>query len=149
VNGARVAAGLLLLAGCREPRFHEDAWYRPPTREVSAECGSASSLSFHEVPLGDDLAKRLDQAAWVEVSDAEVGTLLGEAPPAAGLRHFVVRALYLQKATGGYSVKACGGRLLVHHGSLGHHAVPMRRAALLVELEEPPAEVFVSCSLAS
>jgi hypothetical protein len=39
-------------------------------------------------------------------------------------------------------------QLVVNHGSLGSSAVPMKRQALVLQLERMPAEVFVACSMA-
>ena len=54
----------------------------------------------------------------------------------------------VSKGMGSFSVTAHQDQLLVFHGSLGSVRYPMRRQAPVVQLEEPPSEVFVTCSMA-
>jgi hypothetical protein len=61
---------------------------------------------------------------------------------------YLVRGLYLNRGTGGFTVKYDGRDLYVHHGSLGHHAVPMSRQPLLVALPRAPEHVYVLVSMA-
>lgn len=61
---------------------------------------------------------------------------------------YLTRGLYLNRGTGRFSVYISADQLVVHHGSLGASAVPMKRQALVLQLEQSPAEVFVYCSMA-
>jgi hypothetical protein len=65
-----------------------------------------------------------------------------------GKTPYLVRALYFQKATGGFSVCILRNKLLVEHLSLGHHWVPMKRSALVVFLKTRPEHVYVTCNTA-
>lgn len=66
----------------------------------------------------------------------------------AGSSLFLVRAVFLNRDTGGFTVTPVWSDLLVEHGSLGRSAVPMKRQALIVRLPQKPETVFVSCSMA-
>jgi len=61
---------------------------------------------------------------------------------------YLVRALVLNEATGGFSLYLDGDDLCVFHGSLGHSPVPMTRHPVVVYLERPPKRVLVDVSMA-
>lgn len=64
------------------------------------------------------------------------------------LRPYLVRGLYLNEGTGAFSVYFRDTTLWVVHGSLGKHAVPMKRRPLVVFLEHVPTKVYVSVRMA-
>jgi hypothetical protein len=65
-----------------------------------------------------------------------------------GTKPYLTRGVYLNRGTGGFSVYILEDQLLVRHGSFGRSAVPMKRQALVLQLEHSPTEVFVTCSMA-
>jgi len=83
------------------------------------------------------------------LSAGELSNLTGmDAQPDPGMQFYLVRAVYLNEGTGGFHINRVGSQVEVHHTCLGRHAVPMKRAALVVQLGEPPSEVYVTCSMA-
>jgi hypothetical protein len=84
-----------------------------------------------------------------EISNEEAIRLLGstvDVPP--GTKPHLIRAVYLNKGTGAFVIYSRGDDLFVKHGSLGHHAVPMKRQCLVVFLDRSPKRLYVSCSMA-
>ena len=68
-----------------------------------------------------------------------------------GKASFLIRSVYLNSETGGFRVRASAGTgdaVIVDHGSLGRHPVPMKRQALVVPLARKPDNVFVSYKMA-
>jgi hypothetical protein len=91
----------------------------------------------------------LQDVAIVGLSREQTAEFIGEAlPELSGTKPYLARGVYLNRGTGSFSVYILEGQLLVHHGSLGRNAVPMKRQALVLQLEHNPTEVFVACSMA-
>jgi hypothetical protein len=63
-----------------------------------------------------------------------------------GLTPYLVRAIYGQGATGGYSLSRFEGELLVQHSSLGSPVY--HRAALVVNLPSEPQRLFIEVGFA-
>jgi len=83
------------------------------------------------------------------LSETEASRLVGTTvTPDPGMTFYLLRAVYLNEGTGTFYVSQRGEDLNVHHGCLGRHAAPMKRAAVIVQLREAPREVYVTCSMA-
>ena len=155
--GLRNAAGILIAlsltaSACSSgPHYSPDSWHAPPPPPYPFQCESLPAGQFVEV--GSDAFARY--ASALEQSPAvalELGEVAGIAPtgfvvPLQG-NPYLLRALFLNHATGRFGVCVSRSSVLVSHGSLGASPVPMRRSALLAFLETPPAQVYVSVSMA-
>jgi hypothetical protein len=96
-----------------------------------------------------DAERLLQDGSIVELTDQEAVELIGKVlPDALGTKPYLTRGLYLNRGTGRFSVYILEDQLVVHHGSLGSSPVAMKRQALVLQLEQSPAEVFVTCSIA-
>jgi len=62
---------------------------------------------------------------------------------------YLVRAVSLNEGTGAFRVTLLpSADIVVTHDSLGHYPVPMKRRPIIVELDSPPRNVYVTCSMA-
>jgi len=68
-------------------------------------------------------------------------------PEAMSTKPYLVRGVYLNRITGRFLVYLLGDQVRVHHGSMGSRAVPMKRQALVVQLEAAPKEIYVTLSI--
>jgi hypothetical protein len=142
-----------LLVACRDDRAATsvDSWYNPPPAKIYPLTGW-QVLDFkrlHQVAAAQQTAaeKLLETAAALEITAQQAADLLGQPlPDIPGTKPYLTRAVYLNP--GGFSVYARGEQLLISHASLGHSPVPMKRQALVLQLAQPPVEVFVTCSMA-
>jgi len=130
----------------------EDSWYNPPPEGTPGrQWSELDRTRIHEVTESKepDAERLLQDASIVELTDQEAVELIGKAlPDAPGTKPYLTRGLYLNRGTGRFSVYILEDQLVVHHGSLGSSAVPMKRQALVLQLEQSPVEVFVICSMA-
>jgi hypothetical protein len=149
---AFVGLSVLAAGGCRLDErawTKADSWYRPTDGRAVARDGA--ELPVHEVQEGRIPAacSRLENASWVTLEPDDASDLVGTAlTPAAGQQFYLVRAVFLNRGTGGFSAWRANECLYVHHGSLGHFPVPMKRTALVLELDRAPKDVYISCSMA-
>ncbi len=130
----------------------QDSWYKTPTSGIDwSHEERFVEVKFQEVtgatePKAESLLK---QKSIVQLSLAQARTFTGnQFKPTKAKRPYLVRAVYLNKETGGFSVFLDGNKLIVSHDSLGHSAVPMKRQALVVSLSAQPSQVFVTCGMA-
>jgi hypothetical protein len=152
-----ILAGLLLmslLAACADDNrawTTQDAWYRPaPTNVAFGQWPSLDRTRIHAVAEGQEAAaeKLLATVPAVELTAQQATDLVGRPlPDVAGAKPYLVRAVYLNRETGQFLVNVSGDQLAVTHRSMGSQAVPMRRQALVLQLERAPAEVFVGASM--
>jgi hypothetical protein len=147
---------LVGLLGCAQTQTHHawssaDSWFHPPNEW--SRFRQAQNLPATDVVevLPDRLVaaeEQLRDIACVAVSSERAADLTGQKIEAgAGTTLFLVRAVYLNHATGRFSVVPVGRDLLVEHGSLGRSAVPMKRQALVVRLPRKPEVVYVTCEM--
>jgi hypothetical protein len=127
-------------------------WLRAPDAESSSFVGStelsgnaysevsASTLLRAVATLADQPFVLLNQAS---VSDFSSGHFTCVFPQQA----YLVRAVYQNEATGGFSIRIKDGALLVSHGSLGQPS-EKQKTALVVCLRSAPTDLFVSASSA-
>jgi uncharacterized protein YceK len=127
----------------------EDSWYRPALQDPPAAHAFAIDPSrIHEVtPTREKEAENfLSETSARELTPEEAQHYTGRPFTAiAGTRPYLVRGVLLN--TGVLSVYAKDRTLWVEHGCMGHHPVPMKRQALVVQLAEVPANVYCSCSM--
>jgi hypothetical protein len=127
----------------------EDTWYAEPEMalpwDAELEYELISSVPSSELALAEQL---LESRSWRRLSVAEVAELLGkDANTRTGKHLYLLRAVYLNAKTGGFSVRHNNGIVHVHHSSLGRRAVPMKRGAVIVPLKSDPESVYVTCSM--
>ncbi len=106
---------------------------------------------IHEVRASNlaAAAKLLDTASWIELNPETARDLTGQPlPDSPPTKFYLVRAVYLNRGTGKFYIRTTNGYLWVAHGCLGARPVPMKRQPLVVQLEHPPKDVYVSCSMA-
>jgi hypothetical protein len=91
----------------------------------------------------------LQDVPILELSNQEAVEFVGQAlPDVPGTRPYLTRGLYLNRQTYMFSVYVSGDQLVVHHGTLGTSPQPMKRQALVLQLESKPSQVFLYCSMA-
>jgi hypothetical protein len=96
-----------------------------------------------------DAERLLEDVSILELSDEQAAEFVGVALPGApGTRPYLTRGLYLNRQTTMFTVYVREDRLVVYHGTLGTSPLPMRRQALVLQLERKPSEVFVTCTMA-
>ena len=82
----------------------------------------------------------LQEGSSVALTDQQASDLVGEPlPDVSGTQPYLVRALLLNRGTGNFTVYILEDQVSVKHGSLGGHAVPMRRQPLILQLGRCPA----------
>ncbi len=131
-----------------------DSWYRkPPESFYDRQNAPVDIQDRFVIPIPAQQQAQA-QAMLADVSfrvltehEASALTLTPQKAE-AGMKFYLVRAVCLNAANGKFMVDRIGPSLRVFHGCLGLEAVPMKRAALMVELASPPSEVFVDCSMA-
>jgi hypothetical protein len=145
-----------LLGGCRGAStptpLPRDDWYRAPPKEHQFYWNwpELDAARIHIV-VEDEQAnaqKLLEQVALAEITTQQAGTFLGRTLPGApGTTPYLVRGLYRNPGTGNYAVYVGEDQIVVHHGSLGSRSPPVARQALIVQLEDRPAQVYVLSSV--
>jgi len=141
------------LLGCRDERAwtSADSWYNPPPSEIYPLSGwkTLDYTQIHQVTAAQQPAAEalLENAAILELTPQQAAELTGQ--PLADhptTKPYLTRGVYLNR--GGFSIHFKDQQLLVSHDSLGHGPAPMKRQALVLQLNRLPQEVFVTCSMA-
>lgn len=125
----------------------EDGWYRPVDSSFAGtEWQPIPDEQVWEVrdSLQARMQERLAEHPVVPLSRQEAAAAV-EGYKAGGdsLQPYLVRALYLNYGTGGFSLYRSGTSLAAVHSSLGKSAVPMKRRALVILLPVPPQELYI------
>ena len=60
----------------------------------------------------------------------------------------LLRGVVLNEGNGAWTVSASKLTVMVSHGCLGKHPVPMKRKAIVAVLAAMPREVYVCCDMA-
>jgi hypothetical protein len=149
-----VALTLMLgLAGCTD--HHQawssvDSWFHPPKDVMPfPRAAMLPSVDVMEVAATKmpEAEEQLRDVACIEVSSQSAAELIGQSVESATGNLYLVRAVYLNRGTGKFTVVPLGRDLLVTHNSLGRTAVPMKRQALVVRLPQKPDVVYVDCGM--
>jgi hypothetical protein len=144
-----VLLSLLAVVGCGDHRAFSsvDSWWKPPPDNVAfAPLGSDRFAAVNDTLQPEAQAALLETPAK-RVSAEEAARLTGKQLPAGG-EYILLRAVMLNKGTGGFHVGMSGRAVHIHHSCLGRHAVPMARKALIAVLPALPEAVYISCSMA-
>lgn len=146
-------AGLVTSCGRQQAWTDQDSWYTgPPSREEPYWSSPELDRSrVHEVLESREAEAEalLQDVPATALTDGQAADLIGQPlPDVPGTTPYLVRGLYLNRGTGQFLVYVSGERLTVHHASMGSRTVPMKRQALVLQLEQSPEEVFVFCSMA-
>jgi hypothetical protein len=93
---------------------------------------------------------RLATQVVMELTEREAAALTGQGlQPTSGTKPYLLRGVYLNWGTGGYSAYVLPDNdVIVHHGCLGRFPVPMKRRAVVLRLDFAPRNVYVACSMA-
>lgn len=150
---ACVAAIAISLAGCADRRAwtQTDSWWNPPR---ISQPGPGTKLDSSRVDLVSDAADQDAQALLAnspaaEISDEQAAHLVGlPLKPHPGARIYLLRGVYLRKSSGVFNVYVLSnGNIAVIFDCIGASPVPMRRQGIVAQLDKPPGEVFVMCSM--
>jgi hypothetical protein len=131
----------------------QDSWYNaaPPEIPRRGEWDRLDRARIHEILESRELQAEelLQDVSIVELTAEQAAGFVGAAlPDMPGTQPYLTRGVYLNRGTGAFSVYVLENQLLVHHSCLGRRAVPMKRQALVLQLERKPEDVFVTCSMA-
>jgi len=152
IGWSLVAIGVTGGAETRPAWSSMDSWFHPRQNESHfQQVEKLPDADVMEVAPAKmpEAEEQLRDVVCVELSSQRASELTGQPVKAiAGGSLFLVRAVYLNRGTGKFTVSLSGRNLLVEHGSLGHSAVPMKRQALVVRLRQKPDVVYVSYSMA-
>jgi hypothetical protein len=121
--------------------LNPDSLLERAAKDADAQAEIQEKESQMPAFAGDKADKGKTWAAKFRQSAAKARGLKGKLKP------YLVRGLYLNEGTGAFSVCFRDTTLWVAHGSLGSHAVPMKRRPLVVFLEHAPTKVYVSVSI--
>ena len=128
------------LLGVKE--LNPDSLLERAAKDAEAQAEKREKESQMPAFTGDTADEMKKEAAEHRQSAARARGLNGKLKP------YLVRGLYLYEGTGAFSVYFRDTTLWVAHGSLGKHAVPMKRRPLVVFLEHAPTKVYVSVWMA-
>lgn len=150
-----VALSSLLGCGGRDNRAFTAAaaWYRVPPIELldAHDLTPLDKGDFALVtePKQAEAQAKLEDAACKKLSSQEAEDLLGKPIEGQDAGELVLlRAVTRNEGTGAFDVAWRDGVVVVHHGCLGRHSVPMNRRALVAKPPTLPKEVSVHCSMA-
>lgn len=127
----------------------KDSWYNAP-KEKNLVPWNWAEKEFYETKQATQKEAQalLEKRQIVKISIGQLNYFAKQQVQAVeNYAFYIVRGVFLNEETGGFSIFIEGKRLWVYHGSLGHFPVPMKRKALIVSLDQMPDEVFVTCMM--
>jgi uncharacterized protein YceK len=128
----------------------QDSWYRPALQDPRvAHATPIDPARVHEVPTSreHEAEELLRETPTRELTPEEARHYSGQpVVPVSGTKPYLVRGVLLNSGT--FTLFAKDRTLWIEHGSRGHRPVPMKRRALVVQLEHAPANVFCTCGMA-
>ena len=142
---------LFLLWGCcteYRPEEYLNSWNQPPVtigpeRKWSQYKGKVQLVKKDKMTLAENF---LEKVSVLEVSPDQVLDLVGRQEPLVGSNKFyLIRGLYIY-TTGRFEVKLSGDALWVRHSSHGPCRIPDSRQAIVLQLDQKPGLVYVTCS---
>ncbi len=146
VGGLLVGAAVLV-AGCaggQKAWVREDSWFQGPGRgnDILRTAGKPVAWSDVRAAARGEAAARLEKEAVVELTPEEHAKYVEGPLGDPAMRWFLVRGVYVNWATGHFSVLTDGRDLLVLHRSFSSKTGEMRRWPLVVAMKERPGEVW-------
>jgi hypothetical protein len=155
LSSVLILAGVMLCscAANRRAWTTKDSWYNalPPEAPAWWEWDKLDRARIHEVidAKGPQAEELLQNVPILVLSAEQASELIGKTlPEVPGTQPYLTRGVYLNRGTGAFSVSILEDQIRVDHSSLGRSAVPMKRLALVLQLERKPTEVFITCSMA-
>lgn len=142
-----------LAGGCADRRAWtvQDSWFNPPP---ATESHDSTPLEGSRIDLVMDTKeaaaeRMLAGASYVPITDDQAKDLIGlPIRPYPGTQPYLVRGVSLGKRAELFDVfELKDDDILVFSNCMGHAAAPMRRQALVVQLAQPPRQVFVLCRM--
>ena len=126
----------------------EETWLNAGSMDIHAAkiVADVPSSSFFEVPVSmfEEAERRLNSTATMSLQNYDVDALSrNRFSCAEGSTPFLVRAVFTNGSTGGFSLKRLDSALWVSHSSLGA-STGTHRSALLVCLNFIPSVVYVT-----
>lgn len=109
---------------------------------VAAELDALRARKHRAVVERRDRWSRVDEAVLASLSESFAAEVYETYRP------YLVRAVAKNEGTGRFYASMCEDALYVHHGSLGRSIPPSTRVPIVVFLNQPPIEVFVTWSMA-
>ena len=146
-------AVFLVSTGCQDRRAwtSTDAWFHPPTTDLPPADRAIENSRIETVSEEKeiDAEETMGRSPFVEISLEQAKDLVGlPLLPHPGAKIYLVRAVYLDRRSGAFQVyRLSGNDILVYHECLGGRPLPMKRQALVLQLNQPPREVFTLCRM--
>jgi hypothetical protein len=147
------AVVLVLAIAVLEPAGQDQSgreWLRSPPAKSFAEWTPVPEKDVYEVVASKEIIAVLSELSgkpWIALSEGQARYYTGHYfQKTPGQRTFLVRAVYGQGGTGGYSVSRRGSEVHVSHGSLGRSDAS-HKSALVVNLDFVPQQLFVTASV--
>jgi hypothetical protein len=142
----RFANTLIVLAAASASAGEPASWLPPPPEYLGSyeDWTEIPKEAFSEVSAASlpSAESRLASAAFVALAANSVKAITPSsfkcAPPA---KTYLVRAAYMNRGTGAFSLHWAGAALIVTHNSLGSIS-PIRRSVLVACLARQPSQVF-------
>jgi hypothetical protein len=141
----------ILVVGCADhrPFIAVNTWFNPTGHE--ADFRRLDEARIHPVNSSHELWAEaiLANVSFAEITAEQAEQCTGGTLPSIpGTKPYIVRGVYLNRGTGQFEIRVWpNNNIEVFHGCLGDHPVPMKRQVLVLQLENPPNQVFVSCRM--
>jgi hypothetical protein len=120
-------------------------WILAPSQQLAVSTG------WREVPycepqenLISDYLARLESATYLKIGLDEFYKLCGSVKKEGIETAFIVRALYIGKYTGDYIVRKKAESIWVNHESLASKSTKPTKSAVILFLDQPPSNLFVT-----
>ena len=127
-----------------------DSWCAAPPSDLSLpaqweELDQNRLRIVHGQLLGQAV-DLLDQVIWMPISPVQAQEMTDMPFDGSG-GFYLVRGLYLNWETEGFTARVLDGRVWISHRSAqGAGAVPMKRQPVVVKLDAAPTQIYVTCS---
>jgi len=105
-------------------------------------------VSDFKEPMAESL---LEKALFIRLTQAQTVELAGEfsLPEMGTLKPFLIRAVGSHIGTAGFEIRVGkNGDVMVAGGALSHHDVPPERRTIVVWLDQPPHNLYISFGVA-
>jgi hypothetical protein len=151
---AALLIDLLYLCWRRPQGELKDNWFSSPPETLSyfdMQRTARDRVLDVNSALRSEACRRLEQASFVSLTDAEVHKFCGATPVpgGAGLKPYLMRAVCVQSPTQQCAVLQKGQDVWMACGMLTHHPVDaVYHLPVIVYLASPPAKVYVTFSQA-